>query len=286
MRGIPGPIQVDLTRGLQAVHAFLPVRSYGLRVAVQGDWAVSSSREAILHNNEWNEWLVTKLPLALLAAVETCKKDPALAMSLFLLFGTPSEVLGLFRPAVTHFFHLLRRSSCVYTTAGDWVLPTQAVVGAEQARRLLGPAGELSSHAANAGIWLVHAGIETSAMLEKQLGVRKLQVSDISHLVATGVDTPCTARCRSILRVLEEILRGGKVADRTLALAQGMAILPLVDGRVLASRDGVFIPSDLASVPTVLLRELPVLDKQLVEGASTEDDDGIAEARISRMLQL
>lgn len=46
----------------QKVFAYLPVRSYGLRCIVQGDFILPSSRESIDASNEWNQWLLTFLP--------------------------------------------------------------------------------------------------------------------------------------------------------------------------------------------------------------------------------
>lgn len=47
---------------LQQVFAYLPLRSYGFRFIVQGDFEVPSSREAIVNGSEWNQWLVSQLP--------------------------------------------------------------------------------------------------------------------------------------------------------------------------------------------------------------------------------
>nr|CCA19816.1 phosphoserine aminotransferase putative [Albugo laibachii Nc14] len=46
----------------QKVFAFLPVRSYGFRFIVQGDFILPSSRESIDASSEWNQWLLTFLP--------------------------------------------------------------------------------------------------------------------------------------------------------------------------------------------------------------------------------
>jgi len=56
----------DLVRGHEAppprdVYAFLPLRSYGFRFIVQGDFVVPSSREAVDASSPWNHWLREKL---------------------------------------------------------------------------------------------------------------------------------------------------------------------------------------------------------------------------------
>lgn len=59
---------------LQQVFAYLPLRSYGFRFIVQGDFEVPSSREAIVNGSEWNQWLVSQLP-GLMCQVVTCFVD-------------------------------------------------------------------------------------------------------------------------------------------------------------------------------------------------------------------
>uniref|UniRef100_A0AAV1UFX7 Protein NO VEIN C-terminal domain-containing protein n=1 Tax=Peronospora matthiolae TaxID=2874970 RepID=A0AAV1UFX7_9STRA len=56
---------------LQHVFAYLPLRSYGFRFILQGDFEIPSSREAITNGSEWNEWLVSKLPALVCAAVSS-----------------------------------------------------------------------------------------------------------------------------------------------------------------------------------------------------------------------
>jgi hypothetical protein len=56
----------DLVRGHEAppprdVYAFLPLRSYGFRFILQGDFVVPSSREAVDASSPWNHWLREKL---------------------------------------------------------------------------------------------------------------------------------------------------------------------------------------------------------------------------------
>ncbi|TYZ64016.1 hypothetical protein PybrP1_003535 [[Pythium] brassicae (nom. inval.)] len=54
---------------LQQVFAYLPLRSYGFRFVLQGDFEVPSSREAIVNGSEWNQWLVSQVPALLGQAV-------------------------------------------------------------------------------------------------------------------------------------------------------------------------------------------------------------------------
>ncbi|RLN95527.1 hypothetical protein BBJ28_00007485 [Nothophytophthora sp. Chile5] len=56
---------------LQQVYAYLPLRSYGFRFILQGDFEVPSSREAITNGSEWNQWLVSRFPALVRSAVSS-----------------------------------------------------------------------------------------------------------------------------------------------------------------------------------------------------------------------
>ena len=46
----------------QNVFAYLPLRSYGFRFIIQGDFEVPSSREDVDSDNSWNQWLREEIP--------------------------------------------------------------------------------------------------------------------------------------------------------------------------------------------------------------------------------
>ena len=46
----------------QNVFAYLPLRSYGFRFIIQGDFEVPSSREDVDGDKPWNQWLREEIP--------------------------------------------------------------------------------------------------------------------------------------------------------------------------------------------------------------------------------
>lgn len=46
----------------QPVFAFLPLRRYGLKFIIQGDFVLPSSREEVDGDSPWNQWLLSKFP--------------------------------------------------------------------------------------------------------------------------------------------------------------------------------------------------------------------------------
>ena len=53
----------------QQVFAFLPLRSYGFRFIVQGDFDLPSSRECVTSDSSWNQWLREQVPSLFLQAM-------------------------------------------------------------------------------------------------------------------------------------------------------------------------------------------------------------------------
>ena len=54
----------------QQVFAYLPLRSYGFRFIVQGDFDLPSSREDVNSDSAWNQWLRSEIPQLFLHALE------------------------------------------------------------------------------------------------------------------------------------------------------------------------------------------------------------------------
>ena len=57
----------------QQVFAFLPLRSYGFRFILQGDFDLPSSREDVNSDSPWNQWLREEIPPLFLNALDKMK---------------------------------------------------------------------------------------------------------------------------------------------------------------------------------------------------------------------
>ncbi|GAX75620.1 hypothetical protein CEUSTIGMA_g3064.t1 [Chlamydomonas eustigma] len=152
----------------QQVYAFLPLRSYGLKLIVQGDFVVPSSREAVDSDSPWNQALRAELPTVFIKALLACKKldqDPAPlwssqqcedgisgpthpihspqhqesfidaldatmpALDLWLrCLPALGEAQGFFAPLPQMLATSLRATPCIPTESGSWVTPSQAAV--------------------------------------------------------------------------------------------------------------------------------------------------------------
>ncbi|RMX70478.1 hypothetical protein DD238_000383 [Peronospora effusa] len=125
---------------LQQVFAYLPLRSYGFRFILQGDFEIPSSREAITNGSEWNEWLVSKFPPLVRAAVSsyilTVERDEtsdgqlsgknviAAISHLISLLPLENEVQAPFRSIIPEIMRELRQ---VKWLAGAFFTPSSSV---------------------------------------------------------------------------------------------------------------------------------------------------------------
>ncbi len=124
------------------LYAFFPVRGQrsGLRFAVQADFLTTASRESLAPPSpgDWNDWIVSNIPAAIIAGVETIKRRPNAASILYSALpleqdGTPSEddTLASFRKVTSETVARLRELPIIATDRpGDlaWVVPSEAAL--------------------------------------------------------------------------------------------------------------------------------------------------------------
>ncbi|KAF4137712.1 hypothetical protein GN958_ATG13113 [Phytophthora infestans] len=109
---------------LQQVFCYLPLRSYGFRFILQGDFEIPSSREAITNGSDWNEWLVSKFPKLMRAAVHsyvstlpTDESRIAAIAHLLSLLPLESEVQAPFRSIIPEIMRELRQVKWLASTS-------------------------------------------------------------------------------------------------------------------------------------------------------------------------
>uniref|UniRef100_A0A0G4FY71 SWIM-type domain-containing protein n=1 Tax=Chromera velia CCMP2878 TaxID=1169474 RepID=A0A0G4FY71_9ALVE len=134
------------------VFAYLPLRSFGFRFILQGDFRVPASRESVIEGDSRNEFLRESIPSAFVAAVQACKsllfpgdllketperKDgtsreteslPALsraALSFLHFVPRPGELSEFFAPCSSSIIRELRGDACILDDGGEWRLPAE-----------------------------------------------------------------------------------------------------------------------------------------------------------------
>eukprot|EP01018_Ginkgo_biloba_P025050 Gb_08163 [translate_table: standard] len=161
----------------QPVFAFLPLRAYGLKFILQGDFILPSSREEVDGDSAWNQWLLSEFPELFVSAAESFKalpcfcSNPGKAVTLYMSFvPLVGEVLGFFSPLPRMIISRLRASQCLPLDGKDkqWVLPCMALRGWSDQIRMLLPDDLLNNHL---GLGYLHRDVALSDPLATVLGV-------------------------------------------------------------------------------------------------------------------
>nr|GMD70176.1 uncharacterized protein LOC109178973 isoform X1 [Ipomoea batatas] len=163
----------------QPVFAFLPLRKYGLKFIIQGDFVLPSSREEVDGDSPWNQWLLSEFPdLFINAEKSFCNlpcfrnnlaKGVAAYMSFVPLIG---EVHGFFSSLPQMILSKLRMSNCLILEGeeNEWVPPCKVLRNwTEQACALL-PDSLLREHL---GLGYLHKDIVLSDSLARDLGIEE-----------------------------------------------------------------------------------------------------------------
>ncbi|OMO71017.1 Leucine-rich repeat, typical subtype [Corchorus capsularis] len=131
----------------QPVFAFLPLRTYGLKFILQGDFVLPSSREEVDVDSPWNQWLLLEYPSLFVSAEMSfcslpCFQDnPGKAVSIYMSFvPLVGEVHGFFSCLPRMIISKLRVSNCLILEGekNHWVPPCKVLRGwTESACKLL-----------------------------------------------------------------------------------------------------------------------------------------------------
>ncbi|KAL3634393.1 hypothetical protein CASFOL_021447 [Castilleja foliolosa] len=161
----------------QPVFAFLPLRTYGLKFILQGDFVLPSSREEVDGNSPWNQWLLSEFPDVFVSAQRSFCALPCYggsfgkAITVFMSFvPLVGEVHGFFSSLPRMIISKLRMSSCLILEGDEieWVPPCKVLRNwTEQTRSLL-PDSLLRQHL---GLGFLNKDIVLSDSLAKTLGV-------------------------------------------------------------------------------------------------------------------
>lgn len=161
----------------QPVFAFLPLRTYGFKFILQGDFVLPSSREEVDEDSPWNQWLLSEFPGLFVGAERSfcelpCfRESPGKAVSAFMNFvPLLGDVHGFFSSLPRMIISKLRVSNCLILE-GDkdvWVPPCKVLRSWNQQDRALLPDSLLREHL---GLGFLDKDIILSDSLARSLGV-------------------------------------------------------------------------------------------------------------------
>ncbi|GFP80685.1 hypothetical protein PHJA_000211800 [Phtheirospermum japonicum] len=161
----------------QPVFAFLPLRTYGLKFILQGDFVLPSSREEVDGNSPWNQWLLSEFPDVFVSAQRSFCALPCYrgsfgkAITVFMSFvPLVGEVHGFFSSLPRMIISKLRMSSCMILEGDEieWVPPCKVLRNWTEETRSLLHDSLLREHL---GLGFLNKDIVLSDSLAKTLGV-------------------------------------------------------------------------------------------------------------------
>ncbi|XP_006360950.1 uncharacterized protein [Solanum tuberosum] len=163
----------------QHVFSFLPLRKYGLKFILQGDFVLPSSREGVDGDSPWNQWLLSEFPSLFVSAERSfcdlpCFRDnPAKGVTAYMSFiPLVGDVHGFFCSLPRMILSRLRTSNCLLLegTENEWVAPCRVLSNwTEESRKLL-PDSLLRKHL---GLGFLHKDIILPDLLARVLGIEK-----------------------------------------------------------------------------------------------------------------
>ncbi|EEF44191.1 conserved hypothetical protein [Ricinus communis] len=244
----------------QPVFAFLPLRTYGLKFILQGDFVLPSSREEVDKNDPWNEWLLTKFPDLFVSAersfcaLSCFRYNPGKAVAVYMSFvPLVGEVHGFFSGLPKAIALELRRTSCLLLEGDNcnMVPPCNVLRGwNEQARNLL-PDGLLQEHL---GLGFLDKNIILSDSLARALGIMEYGpeilikfMTCLSH-TTSGLKSMGLGWLSSLLNTLYIMISHSSGPTDLIDNLRQIPFIPLSDGRYSSlDRGTIWLHSDILS---------------------------------------
>ncbi|KAK3187921.1 hypothetical protein Dsin_027482 [Dipteronia sinensis] len=253
----------------QPVFAFLPLRTYGLKFILQGDFVLPSSREEVDGNSPWNQWLLSEFPGLFVSAEKSfcdlpCfRENPAKAVAAFMSFvPLVGEVHGFFSCLRRMIISKLRMSNCLLLEGDDnhWVPPCKVLRGWNDEAHNLLPNIFLHDHL---GLGFLNRDIVLSDPLARALGIEEYGPKVLLQIIASlcrtenGLKSMGLSWLSSWLNALyttsfhspgQSLLHSGIETD-IISKLQKIPFIPLSDGTFSSVDEGtIWLHSDGSGV--------------------------------------
>ncbi|KAK0061751.1 protein NO VEIN isoform X6, partial [Biomphalaria pfeifferi] len=239
------------------VFAFLPLRSYGFRFIVQGDFDVPSSREDVDRDSFWNQWLRNEIHVLFIEALQAFKTienlTPVEALIQYLQFiPLEGEVMAFFKPVASQILDQLRAKECMPVLTADkktveWKMPLKTVICHDtQVLDIVSPQVLHQYLDLNYLHSDIAAFLKLNEPLTKALGIESVATEHLLHIGRflvqhwDGADhvTDIAKWLACVYRSLDDFQEN----TETLQELQNMRMIPLSSGSLVSLSDmAVFI---------------------------------------------
>ncbi|XP_038973841.1 protein NO VEIN-like isoform X1 [Phoenix dactylifera] len=254
----------------QPVFAFLPLRNYGLKFILQGDFVLPSSREEVDGDSAWNQWLLSEFPALFFCAKQSfcslpCfQKSPGKAVTAYMSFiPLVGEVHGFFSHLPHMIISKLRMSNCLLLDGPElkWVLPCRVLRRWNEQARMLLSDNLLHKHL---GLGYMNRDIVLSDALSKALGVQDYGTKVLTEIISSICRTSdeikllglewLSSWLMTLYSTLSDQSSGFSSVNAGLECdvinhLRNIPFIPLSDGSYSSVSDGpIWLPCDIISV--------------------------------------
>lgn len=243
----------------QFVFAFLPVRNYGFKFIIQADFLLPVTREDIIKDNKWNEWLRDSIAEVFLHAVTEFKKDEKLRYGFYNYLSLEEVRDEFFLPLVDQIYEKLGEEECILTEANKWKKPSEVLIGDEEIKKII-KNEDLQKFF---GKEYLSEKIKAKKPILHKLGVRDFSVDELIK---------CLENTEWIKKQNEEwfaclfrYLSKKKLSDEQLKRLEGLEIIKLENGEFTSINESVvFFPLEKKEIYG-FEGELRVIKKGIVD---------------------
>ncbi|KAL1263883.1 hypothetical protein QQF64_004238, partial [Cirrhinus molitorella] len=278
----------DVKPQKQPVFAFLPLRSFGFRFIIQGDFDIPSSREDVDRDSSWNQWLRSEIPQLFVHAMDVFSQHPEFSglegLCYFMQFiPQPSEILDFFNPVANQIIQLLKGKACLPAKEDsegrvEFKQPSQLAVCQD---RLIQDVIGGEDLCRSLSLSYLHPALQSrlSSSLLTALGVHRLKAAEIITVtcaMARELVQHSQLKTDDDLKKLARLLVCNFRAlepeyevDALLQSLKDVPMIPLANGSVVSlSSEGVFFPlSDVMQAQTdlqALYQDLSIVEPRLL----------------------
>uniref|UniRef100_A0A9J7XJU2 Wu:fj29h11 n=1 Tax=Cyprinus carpio carpio TaxID=630221 RepID=A0A9J7XJU2_CYPCA len=266
----------DVKPQKQPVFAFLPLRSFGFRFIIQGDFDIPSSREDVDRDSSWNQWLRSEIPQLFVHAMDVFSQHPEFSglggLCYFMQFiPQPSEILDFFNPVANQIIQLLKGKACLPAKEDkgrvEFKQPSQLAVCQD---RLIQDVIGGEDLCRNLSLSYLHPALQSrlSSSLLTALGVHRLRANEIITVTCAMArelvqHEPDLKKLARLLVCDFRALEPEYEVDALLQSLRDVPMIPLANGSVVSlSSEGVFFP--LSDVTQALYQDLNIVEPRLL----------------------
>lgn len=229
------------------VYAFLPLERQRSRFyfTLQADFLTDMSRKALATPSDWNEWLISSIPEAIVGAIEQIKslRIPALYPIIYEAFPLNRRFAPPFDGVMASLPARLKETRLIRTGQGSWVKPAEAVWLAPELAGLIEDSyvpGLFPGKTA-----LVSPDIRGKEIEKFLRGLGVTFVAELGELIEVLEKNPDWLKDRSIdwLELFFGYLATARPGYQELDRLKNLPLIPLQEGRACASDSDIFFPA-------------------------------------------